>query len=109
MNSTKPEYTDKWDLVISPKTRLFDLKLNDVWKYRDLLLLFVKRDFVAQYKQTILGSVMACYTASIHRYHFFACFWKDSQDSDRWYSAHSFLYEWNHDLELFYRMPYQHL
>jgi lipopolysaccharide transport system permease protein len=34
---------------------LFDLNLKEVWKYRDLLLLFVKRDFVAQYKQTILG------------------------------------------------------
>ncbi|MDQ6903362.1 MAG: ABC transporter permease [Bacteroidota bacterium] len=34
---------------------MLDLKLKEVWKYRDLLLLFVKRDFVAQYKQTILG------------------------------------------------------
>jgi lipopolysaccharide transport system permease protein len=44
-----------WDLVIKPKANLFDLNLKEVWKYRDLLLLFVKRDFVAQYKQTILG------------------------------------------------------
>jgi lipopolysaccharide transport system permease protein len=45
----------EWDLVISSKPRLFDLNLSEVWRYRDLLLLFVKRDFVAQYKQTILG------------------------------------------------------
>jgi lipopolysaccharide transport system permease protein len=45
----------KWDLEIRPKTKLFELHLNDIWKYRDLLFLFVKRDFVSQYKQTILG------------------------------------------------------
>ncbi|HLZ87022.1 MAG TPA: ABC transporter permease [Puia sp.] len=44
-----------WDLVIKPKTGFFDLHLEDIWHYRDLLILFVKRDFVAQYKQTILG------------------------------------------------------
>jgi homopolymeric O-antigen transport system permease protein len=42
-------------MIIRPKANLFDLNLREVWKYRDLLLLFVKRDFVAQYKQTILG------------------------------------------------------
>ncbi len=45
----------KWDLVIKPKSSLIDLRLKELWKYRDLLLLFVKRDFVAVYKQTILG------------------------------------------------------
>ena len=44
-----------WDLVIKGHTSLFDLKLDDLWRYRDLLLLFVKRDFVSFYKQTILG------------------------------------------------------
>ncbi len=46
---------EHWDLVIEPKAHLFDLKLKEVWHYRDLLWLFVKRDFAAQYKQTILG------------------------------------------------------
>lgn len=45
----------QWDLIIEPKTSLFDLKLREVWRYRDLLVLFVRRDFVATYKQTILG------------------------------------------------------
>jgi lipopolysaccharide transport system permease protein len=44
-----------WDLIIQPKTKLFQLNLGEVWKYKDLMMLFVKRDFVAQYKQTILG------------------------------------------------------
>jgi lipopolysaccharide transport system permease protein len=47
--------TEDWDMVIEPKAHLFDLKLKEVWHYRDLLWLFVKRDFAAQYKQTILG------------------------------------------------------
>lgn len=41
--------------VIEPHGSLFDLKLRELWAYRDLVLLFVRRDFVAQYKQTILG------------------------------------------------------
>lgn len=44
-----------WDIEIRPKTGLFALNLGDVWRYRDLLWLFVRRDFIAQYKQTILG------------------------------------------------------
>lgn len=47
--------TDQWDLVMRPKTGWFDLHLSDLWRYRDLTMLFVWRDFVAQYKQTILG------------------------------------------------------
>jgi lipopolysaccharide transport system permease protein len=45
----------EWDLVIEPQSSLFDLHLKDVWRYRDLLWLLVKRDFVSFYKQTILG------------------------------------------------------
>lgn len=46
---------DKWDLIIEGKTSLFNLNFKDVWRYRDLLLMFVKRDFISFYKQTILG------------------------------------------------------
>jgi len=46
---------EEWDLIIQPKAALLDLNLGEVWRYRDLLWLFVKRDFSAQYKQTILG------------------------------------------------------
>jgi lipopolysaccharide transport system permease protein len=49
------EALKEWDLVIEPQTSLFELKLKDVWRYRDLLWLLVKRDFVSFYKQTILG------------------------------------------------------
>ncbi len=46
---------EKWLFEITPKNNLFDLNLKEVWQYRDLLLLFVKRDVVTVYKQTILG------------------------------------------------------
>ncbi|MBI5444586.1 MAG: ABC transporter permease [Deltaproteobacteria bacterium] len=47
--------TDDWTTVIGPSGRWFDLRLGDIWRYRDLIKLFVRRDFVAVYKQTILG------------------------------------------------------
>ncbi|WP_165760465.1 ABC transporter permease, partial [Niastella populi] len=45
----------EWDLIIEPQTSLFNLHLKDIWRYRDLLGLLVKRDIVSFYKQTILG------------------------------------------------------
>lgn len=47
----------QWTEVIQPRTRLLDLGLREVWRYRDLVMLFVRRDFVATYKQTILGPI----------------------------------------------------
>ncbi len=48
---------EHWDEIIEPTGKLLDLRLKEVWKYKDLLMLFVKRDFAAQYKQTVLGPV----------------------------------------------------
>jgi len=45
----------EWDLIIKPKGNWWDLRLREVWRYRDLVMLFVRRDFVSLYKQTILG------------------------------------------------------
>ena len=44
-----------WLFEITPKNKFFTLNLKEVWQYRDLLLLFVKRDVVTVYKQTVLG------------------------------------------------------
>lgn len=52
--SITPEH-EHWDLVVEPHASLFQLNLKDVWNYRDLLWLLVRRDFVSFYKQTILG------------------------------------------------------
>jgi lipopolysaccharide transport system permease protein len=44
-----------WLFVITPKAKLINLDLKEIWQYRDLLMLFVKRDVITLYKQTILG------------------------------------------------------
>lgn len=46
---------EEWTLQIKPKAGLLELHLDEVWRYRDLLWMFVKRDFTATFKQTILG------------------------------------------------------
>lgn len=46
---------EQWTTVIKPKNKLFELNFKEIWQYRDLLSLFVKRDIITQYKQTILG------------------------------------------------------
>lgn len=48
---------DSWTEIISPKRSLLDINLKELWRYRDLIMLFVRRDFVSQYKQTILGPI----------------------------------------------------
>lgn len=55
LSPASAENPDEWSLVIRPHNRLFDFHLEDIWRYRDLLWMFVRRDFVAVYKQTILG------------------------------------------------------
>lgn len=50
-----PAPAESWDLIITPRKKWYDLQLADVWRYRDLISLFVRRDFVSRYKQTILG------------------------------------------------------
>ena len=54
MNDTENR-DQEWLFEITPKNKFFSLNLKEVWQYRDLLLLFVKRDVVTVYKQTILG------------------------------------------------------
>jgi lipopolysaccharide transport system permease protein len=55
MNETQP--IEQWTEVISPKNNFLDFRLKELWRYRDLIFLFVKRDLIAQYKQTLLGPV----------------------------------------------------
>lgn len=46
---------ENWSLIIRPQRAWWELHLDELWRYRDLILLFIWRDFVAYYKQTILG------------------------------------------------------
>ena len=54
-STQETENTEQWDAVIESRHSLLDLNLKELWHYRDLLVLFVRRDFVTVYKQTILG------------------------------------------------------
>ncbi|MFA5518701.1 MAG: ABC transporter permease [Spirochaetota bacterium] len=47
--------SENWTIVIKPKSGLLNLNLKDLWKFRDLIKMFIRRDFVTFYKQTILG------------------------------------------------------
>lgn len=53
MSSTQ----EHWDLVIKPRNKWYQIDLAAIWRYRDLLMLLVRRDFVATYKQTVLGPI----------------------------------------------------
>jgi lipopolysaccharide transport system permease protein len=55
--SIKTGEHEQWTEIIQPRNSLFDLRLKEVWRYRDLVAMFVRRDFVATYKQTILGPI----------------------------------------------------
>lgn len=48
---------DEWTMILRPRKSLLDVNLRELWQYRDLIMLFVKRDFVSKYKQTILGPI----------------------------------------------------
>ena len=45
----------EWTTIIRPRTGWFDIDLRELWRYRDLIIMFVKRNFAVLYKQTILG------------------------------------------------------
>jgi len=47
--------TNNWDNIISNKSNLWSIDLQELWRYRDLLIMYVKRDIITIYKQTILG------------------------------------------------------
>ena len=49
------ELKENWDLIIKPKNKWYEIDVAAIWRYRDLLMLLVRRDFVSVYKQTILG------------------------------------------------------
>lgn len=51
------EESENWDLEIKPQTGFLEINFKEIWRYRDLLLMLVKRDFISFYKQTILGPI----------------------------------------------------
>ncbi len=56
-NSNIEEDNEPWDLVLEPNNKWYSLGLSKIFRFKDLLFLFVRRDFVSIYKQTILGPI----------------------------------------------------
>lgn len=54
-DSVEKHIDEEWSTVIKPRESLLDVDFKEIWKYRDLWSLFVKRDIITQYKQTVLG------------------------------------------------------
>lgn len=54
-NQKKDNNSEQWTMIIKPKTGWFDINIRELWRYRDLVKLFVQRNYSATYKQTILG------------------------------------------------------
>lgn len=65
-----------WDLVITAKRGWFDVDVKGVWRYRDLILLLFKRDFVTFYKQTILGPIWYLIQPAVTTLAFFLVFYR---------------------------------
>lgn len=55
MSHSTAQSHEQWTEIIEHRRKLLDLRLDELWRYRDLVIMFVRRDFVANYKQTILG------------------------------------------------------
>jgi lipopolysaccharide transport system permease protein len=53
----KGDQSDNWDIVIKSKASPFEFDFNQLWHYRDLLVLMVKRNYAASFHQTILGPI----------------------------------------------------
>ena len=64
----------QWTAVIKPQKKILDLKLKEVFRYRDLIWLFVERDFKTKYKQTVLGPlwyiIQPLFTTVVHTFVF---------------------------------------
>ena len=54
-NNSSDSPGESWDFIIKPKSGWFNIPFGEIYRYRDLVFMFVKRDFVTFYKQTILG------------------------------------------------------
>ena len=61
----KKHTVDNWDRVITPYRGLFNFDLIGLWQYRDLIRLFVRRNIISQYKQTVLGPLYFALTPII--------------------------------------------
>ena len=100
---------DTWTKIIRPKRGLFDLRLRELWRARELIMLFVWRDFVSIYKQTILGPLWYVIQPVLTTVVFTVIFGNIAKLSTDGLPPFSILYGREHRLELFQRLHYEHL
>jgi lipopolysaccharide transport system permease protein len=96
------EPQQKWTETIEANHSLFDLKLKEVWRYKDLIYMFVKRDFVSSFKQTILGPIWFFINPILTTITYLIIL-EDCQAPYRWSSRHHILSFRSHFMELFFR------
>ncbi len=96
-----PTDSENWSLVIRPQRNLFDLRLGELWKYRDLTGLFVRRDFVSVYKQTILGPLWYLIQPILTTITFTVIFGRIAKTAHGWTAPIPVLYVWYGGVDLF--------
>ncbi|MCB4235978.1 ABC transporter permease [Kaistella anthropi] len=80
------EPQQQWTETIEAKHSLFDLKLGEVWRYKDLVYMFVKRDFVSSFKQTVLEFNLVFHQPDFYNDCLHFCIWKPCKIAYRWRS-----------------------
>jgi lipopolysaccharide transport system permease protein len=55
--SSEDKYNNDWDIIVKPRSSVFNFNLKEIWEYKDLVMILVKRDLTSIYKQTVLGPV----------------------------------------------------
>ncbi len=64
-----------WDIYISPRNKFLNLNLRELFQFKDLIFMFVKRDFITIYKQTILGPIWFIVQPNNDNVNLYVCFW----------------------------------
>ncbi len=95
---------ESWSLVVTPRSKWLNLNLFEIWKYRDLLFLFVKREITTVYKQTILGPLWYFIQPILTTIMFTVVFGNIAKISTRWPAARPVLSQWYHRVELLCRV-----
>ena len=92
-----------WTMKIRPHEKLWHIDFKEIWHYRDLIELFVRRNIVVQYKQTILGPlwyliqpILALVSDTTHfdRHHEYGGVWRHCQDEHGRDATGNILYGW---------------
>ena len=95
----------KWDTTIRPKKGWFQIDFRELWRYRDLILLMVKRDFKVFYKQTILGPAWVVLQPLFTTLVFTVIFGNVARPAHRRHALLPFLHGGQHRLAVFFQLP----